>query len=974
MRRVLTAILFLFLGTGLFAQRAMLESFKPVCDSISVLATEHFNVRSSFKLTRAMKRDGVLDLYFSKELSDFPWQDKDIRWFRDQLRNQWPEPSYGLGKIFCESTAFEDLSDPAMRHDGHPAKYKYSIKAPVRTQFVEAVGTPEAELGLGGRTIALWQSHGRYYDNGSEMWTWQRSPNWSTTEDLFTQSFVLPFLIPMLERAGAYVITPRERDTSSMEIICDNDPHFRSPGFPVRLHGEYSEKGGWSNAGTGFADKKENYVKDDNPFTMGNARKASVVQSKPGASASWRPNLDCNARLAVYVSYKSLPESSANAHYTVYHRGGQSEFIVDQRIGGGTWIYLGTFDLGPDSYIMLDNSTPKGRKYKAGSVVTADAVKIGGGIGKIARGQGSDVSEWEISDVPSYLEGAMYWEQWAGMPYDRINQWDRDYTNDYASRGEWVKMMKDDMKIPINLSLAFHTDAGVTPDDAIVGTLSIYTLMADGSRKFHDKADDRMSCRLLADYVQTQVVEDLRADYDSLWRRRQLWNRSYSESRTTDVPGMLLELLAHQNFADMKFGLDPSFRFDACRAVYKGMLKFLSTYYGENYVVAPLPVNSFSALLDDSGNAVLRWEPSVDGKEPTAKAESYILYTRIDDGAFDTGTPVKSPFITVPVEKGHVYSFMVEAVNKGGRSFPSEILSVGIAPDEKGKVLIVNNFDRISAPSWFDSPQYAGFDFRRDSGVPYIKDITYAGESYEYRRDRAYINNSAPGHGACDTDMAGFQAAGNSFDYPAVHGRHLIGLGYSFCSQSRKAYESSPAEKYFAIDLVCGKQISTIVGNARMPARFQVFPASLRRALKASASAGVNILLSGAYIATDAWDEVYPIGDNAYQQDARQFIEEVLGYRWVSSRGSVNGRADFDGRPIRYNNSLNEAIYSVETAGAIRPTTGGRTIARFSNRSGAAVFHPFDGYKVLAISFPIETVLDGEDMKSILDKSLQLFE
>ena len=44
-----------------------------------------------------------------------------------------------------------------------------------------------------------------------------------TTEDLFTQSFIIPYLIPMLENAGANVFTPRERDTQKQEVIVDND-------------------------------------------------------------------------------------------------------------------------------------------------------------------------------------------------------------------------------------------------------------------------------------------------------------------------------------------------------------------------------------------------------------------------------------------------------------------------------------------------------------------------------------------------------------------------------------------------------------------------------------------------------------------------------------------------------------------------------------------------------------------------------
>ena len=56
-------------------------------------------------------------------------------------------------------------------------------------------------------------------------WEWQRPRLFCTTEDLFTQSFVIPYIIPMLENAGAIVYTPRERDWQRNEVIVDNDTH-----------------------------------------------------------------------------------------------------------------------------------------------------------------------------------------------------------------------------------------------------------------------------------------------------------------------------------------------------------------------------------------------------------------------------------------------------------------------------------------------------------------------------------------------------------------------------------------------------------------------------------------------------------------------------------------------------------------------------------------------------------------------------
>lgn len=77
--------------------------------------------------------------------------------------------------------------------------------------------------------------------------------------------------------------------------------------------------------------------------------------------------------------------------------------------------------------------------------------------------------------------------------------------------------------------------------------------------------------------------------------------------------------------------------------------------------------------------------------EPTAKPQGYIVYTRIGYGGFDNGVYVRKPEYTVKVEPGLVYSFKVTAVNKGGESFPSEILSAYKAKRSKGTLLIVND-------------------------------------------------------------------------------------------------------------------------------------------------------------------------------------------------------------------------------------------------------------------------------------------
>ena len=164
--------------------------------------------------------------------------------------------------------------------------------------------------------------------------------------------------------------------------------------------------------------------------------------------------------------------------------------------------------------------------------------------------------------------------------------------------------------------------------------------------------------------------------------------------------------------ADMRYGLDPRFHFTVGRSVYKGILKFLSDQYGYDYVVQPLPVEHFAAVLNDKRQVELSWQPVDDPLEPTAKAEKYIVYKRVGNGDFDNGTVVKKTRCVMDVPADEVVSFKIAALTQGGESFPSEILSVGIASASTAKpVLVVNGFDRTGAPDDFRSndDEQAGF-------------------------------------------------------------------------------------------------------------------------------------------------------------------------------------------------------------------------------------------------------------------------
>lgn len=192
-----------------------------------------------------------------------------------------------------------------------------------------------------------------------------------------------------------------------------------------------------------------------------------------------------------------------------------------------------------------------------------------------------------------------------------------------------------------------------------------------------------------------------------------MWNQSYYEARVPRVPTMLLELLSHQNFADMRYGLDPRFRFTVSRAIYKGILQFICSQYKMEYVVQPLPVDHMSLRFEEGNRIKLSWQPVDDPLETTAKADQYIVYTRIGDSDFDNGVIVNSPTYQTVIPSGVVCSFKVTALNKGGESFPSEILSIGKTFNDKGTVLIINGFDGLCSRRFYGRRRYFSRILRR---------------------------------------------------------------------------------------------------------------------------------------------------------------------------------------------------------------------------------------------------------------------
>lgn len=849
-------------------------------------------------------------------------------------------------------------------------------------QFVTRLDAEKAPQGLDGANIAMWQSHGWYFEPKLNRWEWQRARIFQTVEDLYTQSYVMPFLMPMLENAGAYVMSPRERDVNLNELIIDNDG-----GYAV---GTYVD-GGWKATGVpGFGYTDSVLTVNVNPFRNGTARMANATPKGAKADkATWNAVIPEDGNYAVYVSYQSLPNSVTDARYTVNALDGKHNFAVNQKMGGGTWIYLGHFPFakGTQPTAIVELSTESADN---GAVVTADAVKIGGGMGNVARKveEPKEAVDYQyvLSGYPRFTEGARYWLQWAGAPDSvyTLSKNVNDYTDDYRSRGEWVNWLaggssvlpnRKGLNIPVDLSFAFHTDAGTTMNDSIIGTLGIYCTDGRANGENFANGSSRWASRDLTDLIMTNIVDDVRAKYEPNWTRRGMWNSAYFEARVPEVPGMLLEFLSHQNFADMKYGLDPQFRFDVSRAIYKGMLKFLAHRDGRQYVVQPLPVNTFAITGGKGGKYTLSWAETVDSLEETATPTYYIIQERINSGAFKQIAKVTEPEYNVTVSDNEIHSYRIIAGNDGGVSFPGEVLSLCYLPDTK-QVNIVNGFTRISAPDWFDSGEIAGFYDTRDHGVPYVQDISFIGSMFEFRRDIPWMDDDAAGFGASRANYEDRVIAGNTFDFVYTHGKAIKAAGFGFVSTSVAAFMESPvAGEPMLVDLILGKQKEIARGRGVFGTYYKAFPKALQNKIRQFTAAGGNIFVSGSYVATDIWDNPFSSEETAEADKA--FATGVLGYHWRVGQATVEGQAyevqtrfpQFNGGIFDFSNELNEECYAVESPDSFYPYNDdkGVTFLRYSeNNLIAGIAHNDGKYRTVVIGFPFETINTDEQRNELM--------
>ncbi len=820
--------------------------------------------------------------------------------------------------------------------------------------WVDNVSRPyKITKGLYNRHLTLWASHGCYYDNVKGKWMWQRPTLFGTNEDLFTQTIVVPYLMPMLEKAGAVVYSPRERDWQCHEVIVDNDDHRNLIGYR-----ESGYRQPWQDAGVkGFAWHSGRYIDGENPFEAGTVRQAETTTSKSKYSTvSYQPRIPEAGRYAVYVSYATVEGSVDDARYTVWHKGESTEFRVNQQMGGGTWVYLGTFDFDEGCNEWNSVTLTNQSRHRDG-VVTADAVRFGGGMGNIERGG-------KLSLMPRCLEGARYYCQWAGMPYSVYSTKDgqNDYGDDINTRslsgsllagGSCYLPHREGRGVPLELSLAVHSDAGFHKDgQSLYGALSIYTTDKDGSNAFDCQKPRSMS----GDFARKLLVNlgsDLRARFGVSWPLRDARDRNYSETRLPEVPSAILETMSHQSFPDMRFGQDPNFKFTLARSIYKTILRYVSSAHDDDCVVTPLTPTHLRVEYVNrrKGEVRLTWIPTDDPQEPSAQPASYIVYTATGSGGFNNGELVSSNAYTVRLEPGLLYSFRVAAVNRGGESFPSEVVSALFNNRRSKTVLVVNGFHRLSSPAVLDTDSLQGFLLDQDLGVSYGLTAGWAGKQLQLGKDKVGVDDST-GLGFGFTEMAGQMIGGNDFNYIRTHAEAIRQAGYyNIVSCSADELANWPVDEADAVDLILGLERND--GHSLLP--YKTFTPAMQSWLRRYAAQGGRLLVSGAYVGSDMTAD-----------SDRGFLADVLKCQHGGTETSASETVDGLGTRLQFYRQLNHRHYAAQHPDILTPVQGAFTPMVYASNRGAAVAYGGSDYRAFTMGFPFECIKESTMQAAVM--------
>lgn len=525
---------------------------------------------------------------------------------------------------------------------------------------------------LTGKVVFTVGGHGFTAYSGG--WHTQRGETNEMVEDLGNQDQMTMY-VNYLFNAGATVVPLRPVGYQPNEVVLDND----SAGVTYT--------GTWSNSTSSIFYGSAGDV----PYRY------AAVSASQTATAKYTPTISVAGFYPVYTWVKDDTDR-INQIYRVSSAGGIAEVRVDHRRVGKGYVYLGTyyFNAGSSGYVEISNAGTN----TGSSIVVADTIRFGNGMGSIDRGLGT--SGQTRSD-----ESAIYWiEEQRGQGVDDSvfrGTVDTDDNDNVGAPPRWAAWMNREVAGTNNeIFLSFHSNASGGAATSR-GTEGLY----NGNNDPATKTPNQFAW---AQLVGKEVNDDLVAlggSLESTWFNRANPTLDRSDIEFGEINNLVIgdefdativEVAYHDNVTDAALMRDPKVRDYVARASLQATIKYFNQINGESLVLPPDSPTNVRAIGQSNGDVVLSWDAPVVNAIGGAAPTGFLIELSSNGYGFGNGIAVAGGgtlTYTIPAALlGGATYFRVIATNVGGDSMPTEMVAArGLAG---GKVLIVNGFDRVA--------------------------------------------------------------------------------------------------------------------------------------------------------------------------------------------------------------------------------------------------------------------------------------
>ena len=307
------------------------------------------------------------------------------------------------------------------------------------------------------------------------------------------------------------------------------------------------------------------------------------------------------------------------------------------------------------------------------------------------------------------------------------------------------------------------------------------------------------------------------------------------------------------------------------------------------------------------------------------------------------------------MQMGKLYSVRITACNRGGESFPTEVLSAYNHPDAKQTVLVVNGFNRLSSPAIIDSIGSQGFNLEADPGVTYGKTIGWSGRQSNFDPLSAGKEGAgALGYGG--EELVGKMVAGNDFNYVRTHAEAIQTAGrYNVVSCSGKAVENGLVRltDYDAVDIDLGLEKD----DGHSLYYYKAFRPAMQQQISNYLQHHGNLFVNGAYLASDMKLEA-----------EKQWLANNLKITYAGSNlNNYSAMIKGLGTSFDIYRTINADHYGAYTPDNILPANNTAiAVMAYADGNNAAVAYKGVDYRTFSMAFPLECIKDANTRNKIM--------